>query len=363
MRVFYDHQAFVMQSHGGISRYFCEIASRLPALGCEVQVIAPLHSNKHLHAVQSIDLIGTYVPPLRFTAATRRALNRILSAALLKRRADKGVLHQTYYQTDMRVRAGKRIVTVYDMIHERFPRDFKTRDSTPAIKPIAVAHADHVICISESTRKDLIDMFGVPREKTSVIYLASDFERTAIRTQTRTGPPYLAYVGLRGGYKNFSTLLEAYAGSRELNTTFDLVCFGGRAFTQAEQKAIAASGLQKRVRQLSGDDSELKQHYANAELFVYPSLYEGFGIPPLEAMTLGCPVACANTSSLPEVVGDAAELFDPHNVESLTAALHRALKPARRSELIERGHARVKEFSWDRCARETLKVYKMVSDA
>ena len=350
-----------MQSHGGISRYFCEIASRLPGLGCDVQVIAPLHSNRHLHESQGVDLIGAYVPPIRFTAATRRALNRMLSSIMLKRRAGNGILHQTYYQTDTRVRPGKRIVTVYDMIHERFPEDFKSRDSTPVNKPIAVARADHVICISESTRKDLIDMFGVPREKTSVIYLASDFEQATLSVQARTGRPYLAYVGLRGGYKNFIKLLEAYAGSRELNTTLDLVCFGGRAFTPAEQKAISAAGLQECVRQLSGNDQELKQYYANAELFVYPSLYEGFGIPPLEAMTMGCPVACANTSSLPEVVGDAAELFDPHDVGSLAAALHRALDRERRRELIERGYARVKEFSWDRCARETLKVYEMVS--
>lgn len=361
MKVFYDHQAFVMQSHGGISRYFCELASRLPALGCETQIIAPLHFNKHLRAANGIDLVGTYVPPIRYTAATRRVLNRLLAAAIIKRRVAKGVLHQTYYNMDADAGSARRIVTVYDMIHERFPEDCKTRDLTREHKPVAVARADHVICISENTRKDLVDIFGVPREKTSVIYLACDFSQASGTVKRQSNRPYLAYVGLRRGYKNFNALLEAYAASRELSESLDLVCFGGGVFTSAEQAAIVASGLQKRVHQVSGNDDALKQHYANAVAFVYPSMYEGFGIPPLEAMTMGCPVVCANTSSLPEVVGNAAEMFDPHDVAGLTAAILRALDPERRRELVNLGFTRVKEFSWDRCARETLEVYKAVS--
>jgi glycosyltransferase involved in cell wall biosynthesis len=173
---------------------------------------------------------------------------------------------------------------------------------------------------------------------------------------------YILYVGARGGYKNFTNFLRAYSSSPSLRGTFGVVCFGGGEFCLSERKLLASLGLgEDKIVQLPGDDSVLAGLYSRAAVLVYPSLYEGFGIPPLEAMSFDCPVICSNTSSLPEVVGDAAELFDPSEPENIRIAIERVvMSAARTNALIALGRERIKNFSWDRCARETFTVYQRV---
>ena len=141
-----------------------------------------------------------------------------------------------------------------------------------------------------------------------------------------------------------------------------MVAFGGGHFNGREKTLVRSLGLnENQVRQMSGDDAVLCAIYRQASLFVYPSLYEGFGIPPLEAMSLDCPVACSNTSSMPEVVGNAAIQFDPYEVDSIANALEAVVtNSALQADLRQRGRDRLQAFSWDRCALETLNVYRKV---
>jgi glycosyltransferase involved in cell wall biosynthesis len=165
---------------------------------------------------------------------------------------------------------------------------------------------------------------------------------------------------MRGAYKNFANLLSAYGSSPTLRKDFDLIAFGSSSFTQQENESIRNLGLtSSQVRHLSGDDALLGHMYRTAVAFIYPSLYEGFGIPPLEAMGFGCPVLCANTSSIPEVVGEAGWYFDPNRIEAIADAMERvALSTEFRLELVALGNERVRQFSWDRCAAETLDLYR-----
>ena len=174
--------------------------------------------------------------------------------------------------------------------------------------------------------------------------------------------PYLFYVGDRHGYKNFEGLLEAYTSSGLLRNNFNLVCFGGGRFTAEQKQLISEHGLSyQQVTQVIGNDVELARHYQQAAAFVYPSLYEGFGIPLLEAMTLDCPVVCSNTSSIPEVVGNAGEYFDPNNPEEIAFAIERVVgSSSHRSELINLGRDRCAQFSWKKCAEETLHIYRSI---
>jgi len=228
------------------------------------------------------------------------------------------------------------------------------------MKRIATQRADHVICISECTRKDLLEFFYLPEDKVSVVYLGFDRLNPVISTVDFKNKPYLLYVGQRRGYKNFEGFLRAYASSAWLRNNFDVVCFGGGIFSREETKLFEEFRLSgDQLIQVNGSDSKLANFYRDAALFVYPSLYEGFGIPPLEAMSLDCPVACSNSSSIPEVVGDAGEYFDPNDTESMRTAMERVLNStSRRAELIERGRLRCTHFSWARCAEETLAVYR-----
>ena len=218
----------------------------------------------------------------------------------------------------------RRVLTIYDLIHERYPNSFINSVGTTRPKKIAANRADHVICISESTRRDLVEYCGVPEERTSVIYLGVDPNfGQVINTTERLNPrPFLLYVGARGGYKNFNGLVKAFAKSERLRQEFDLLCFGGGAISSSELELAMALGLRpNQLIQIGGSDNILVSLYKQASALVYPSLYEGFGIPPLEAMTVGCPVICSNSSSLPEVVGDAAETFNPLDMEAILAAL------------------------------------------
>jgi glycosyltransferase involved in cell wall biosynthesis len=171
--------------------------------------------------------------------------------------------------------------------------------------------------------------------------------------------PFILYVGQRCPHKNFPVLLNAYCHSPGVHREFGLVCFGGEPFTKEEKQLLARHGLQQRACQVSGTDEELAGHYSRASLLVYPSLYEGFGLPLLEAMHYGCPVVASRTASLPEVGGDAAAYFDPSSEDDLAAAMARVLSDAAlRMRMIDKGYGREKQFSWDTCASQTLALYK-----
>lgn len=362
VNIFYDYQIFSQQSYGGISRYFVEMAKQI---GCHddfsVRIFSPLYINKYLGGTHS-PTIGIAVPDLKKTAFIRNIVNKIFTDIGLKILAPN-IIHETYYSKSSSRSSAKRVITVYDMIHEKFPESYPAQDKTREMKRHAVQRADHVICISENTRRDLIEFLGVPEEKTSVVYLGYTLNaKPDPSIPAVASMPYILYVGQRGGYKNFKALLRVYAASLLLKNEFNLICFGGGDFTHQELALIDSLNLGvAKVVQISGGDGVLAAMYNSAAVFVYPSLYEGFGIPPLEAMSHDCPVVCANTSSLPEVVGDAAEFFDPAEDSTMRAAIERVVsKPEHAAVLVAKGRKRIMQFSWEKCARDTVDVYKKI---
>ena len=366
MRIAFDYQIFVRQMYGGVSRYAYELAVELAtACGQEVAVISPLYINRYLaNARPELKVIGVPVPRLPKTGRIYHAISSLLSWPAI-RYFHPDIVHETYYSARrMAPKSAKVVLTVYDMIHEKFNKHFSLDDPTSREKILAVGRADHIICISEQTRQDLIEMMGVDPAKTSVVHLGFTLTSQSDLAQKAEKParPFLLYVGNRGGHKNFDGLVKAYAASTQLRNDFDLVCFGGGRYTSNEKDLFQRNGLSLEcVRQVSGDDATLTGYYKVASAFVYPSLYEGFGIPPLEAMNFNCPVVCSNVSSIPEVVGNAAEMFNPNDPESIRMAIERVMGgETLRATLITRGQERIKHFSWERCAQETLDVYRRV---
>lgn len=362
--VAYDHYAFIAQAFGGVSRYFTEIATYVPKHSAlQTHVVAPLHLNQHL-ANAKVSKSAVY-QPWRFRGSDRlnQVAARLVSPLLLRlRRPD--IVHWTGYFPPQKAPPGTRtVVTVFDMIHELMPDLIAPGDKTGQFKRQSVAAADHVICISESTKRDLQRLYNVPDGIITVTHLAASPIFAAADTSgylRAAGRPYLLYVGNRGGYKGFDRTLRAFAASPRLRREVDLIAFGGPPFNTSERELICSLGLASGlVRHVRGDDNRLAEHYRQARAFVYPSQYEGFGIPPLEAMGCGCPVACADTSSIPEVVGDAALLFDPLQVDSIRDALETlCLDEAAREHYVCSGARRAQQFSWDRCARETATAYE-----
>ncbi len=358
MKVTFDSQIFTLQEYGGISRYICSLACHLDEIeGVDANIVAPLYINAYLNKLSKKLVTGIKISRVAKTGMIVHLCSLFLARNLIARHAPQ-IIHETYFSPKLMAPKGiPTILTVYDMIDELFAS--KIVNKYLDWKRIASQRADHVICISECTRRDLIKLYDLPEDKVSVVYLGFDALIPSVAKIEKT-KPYLFYVGHRGGYKNFEGFLRAYAHSSWLSTQFDVLCFGGGAFSNVEKALFKELNVSdEQLHQMTGNDEQLACYYRDAALFIYPSLYEGFGIPPLEAMSLGCPVACSNTSSIPEVVGDAAEYFDPNDSQSIRAAIELVLTSTeRQTDLINKGYERCTQFTWERCAQETLAVYK-----
>lgn len=360
--VAFDHQIFTQQVHGGVSRYFVRLAEHLPECNVAPKVIAPLHVNAYLAEAENGVQAGIKLPLTPFTRRAAVAVDRLLHQPMAAA-ADAQIVHQTYYSTArIAARRAKVVITVYDMIHELYPEHFADR-STTAKKAAAVRRADHIFCISESTRRDLLRFFPDAADRSSVTLLGFDQPGGAPAGDQEARRPdeesYLLYVGERGGYKNFASLVEAYHASSKVSRNVRLICVGGGPFTPSERELIRSTRLEDRIERRDADDALLYALYRGAEAFVYPSVYEGFGIPPLEAMANDCPAIVCRSSSLPEVCNDAAEYFVAGSRDSLVAALENVvLSNSRATELRAAGRNNLKRFSWGTTAAATAAVYQ-----
>jgi glycosyltransferase involved in cell wall biosynthesis len=271
------------------------------------------------------------------------------------------------------LRRGASVVTVHDLSFLMVPEcaDAGLRAHLERVVPASVAAADFVTADSENTRNDIITLLDVPPERVEVVYagLEPSFRRVedphlleAIRRKYRLHFPFILHVGVIEPRKNLTRLVQAYALIRErTRLPHKLVIAGGLGWLYNE--------VFREVEDLHlGDDvffpgfvpdQDLPALYSLADVVAYPSLYEGFGFPPLEAMACGTPVVCSNTSSLPEVVGDAALSVAPTDVEALADALVSVLDDSRlRAELVTKGHARAKLFTWESSARKLVECFE-----
>jgi len=360
----YDYQTFLLQEYGGISRYFYEIATNISkSEEFDVKIISPIYVNQYLKNCDSVKVVGKYMPKIPKTGKVLHKLNVAVTRMLLHKKPPD-ILHETYYlKQKLSPKKTPTVITVYDMIHEKFRTFFPSTNMTN-IKAQAIKRADHIICISENTKKDLIEILGINSQNISVVYLGNSLKTNIFPiTDNKIKQPYILYVGLRNKHKNFTNLLEAYASSSLLKNNFKLVCFGGGRFSNTELEKIKRLNLtHNKVLQVSGSDDVLANFYTYASAFIYPSLYEGFGIPPLEAMSFRCPVICSNVSSIPEVTGDAAEYFDPNDIDSIKSSIEIIVNsPTKSDVLIARGIKRIKKFSWENCAKQTQAVYASLS--
>jgi glycosyltransferase involved in cell wall biosynthesis len=288
---------------------------------------------------------------------------------------DATLFHATEHLL-MPLRGVPSVLTVHDLIFRHLPEHHKTlnRWYLNWTMPLYCRRADQIIAISHATQRDLIAAYDVPPEKITVIHEAADPRfrpqppEAVEAVRTRYGLPerYLLSVGTIEPRKNLTRLLEAFEALHAEGLTDALVVVGGRGWLYDDFFARLERSPAREAVLFPGyvPDADLPPIYAGAQALAFPSLYEGFGLPVLEAMACGAPVVCSNTSSLPEVAGDAALLFDPHDVTAITQALHRLLSDdTLHADLQQRGLDRAATFSWDRVAAETEAVYNIVSDA
>ena len=364
MKVLYDHQIFSTQIFGGISRYFQELSSQI-ALYKNVKIEFALKISNNFYLDNDCIKFYPFLKNYHFRGKVRLIyfINKIYTIYKLVRR-DFDVFHPTYYDTYFLKFIGNRklVLTVYDMIHEKFPENFSELDKTSENKKLLATKAYRIIAISESTKQDLIEIFDINPLKIEVIYLANSLQLDKnAENKIKLPKEYILYVGSRGGYKNFMTFLSSVTKILNSDNNLHLVCAGGGKFDDKENTYISNNNLENKLLQFNIDDKTLSYFYSNAKAFIFPSLYEGFGIPVLEAFACGCPLICSNTSSLPEIASDAAVYFDPSDEKSIETAVFNVLNHQELSaSMIEKGYIRLKFFSWEKTAQLTEKIYQSI---
>jgi glycosyltransferase involved in cell wall biosynthesis len=385
MHILYDHQIFTQQNYGGISRYFCELMERFsldPDLQCTLAL--RYSRNENLRSRPSLDqywsgkspLLSSQIFPFirqitHVDILNRLRINRRESVRLL-RKQDFDLFHPTYYNPNFLKYLGKKpfVLTVHDMIHELYPAYFSPRDPVAVWKKQLIEEADSVIAISQNTRNDIIRFTDVDPDCISVIYHGNPFEFVEPSHREDESPgvlsiekSYLLFVGNRYGYKNFNFFIASVAKLLKNNEGLQVYCAGGGPFTPGEVNLLKELNILSKVHYIRINDAVMKYLYKNAQAFIFPSLYEGFGLPVLEAFSCGCPVVLSNSSSLSEIAGDAASYIDPDDAESLARGIESVLSDRQyREDLIRKGYERLKFFSWEKTAQQTKRVYANLSD-
>ncbi len=369
MRILLDPQIFGQQTYGGISRYYTEIFSELEKRK-DVEVILPIDYTDNFYLKTSKLLSKN---KLRASLYSILAFLKISTKTLRKKQTEKllgqlcrdsnfDVFVPTYYNPYFLELIEEKpfVLTVYDMIHEIFPQYFSDDPyRVTEYKKQLIYKATRIIAVSKNTKNDILKIFpDIDAEKIHVIYHGSSI-KIENHIKVKLPPNYILYVGSRADYKNFKFLVDAVSPILKENPDLILLAAGGGIFTDDEINYIHKKALSKQIHQKNFEENELGQFYKNANFFIFPSQYEGFGIPVLEAMACGCPIILSNSASFPEVAGDAGIYFDNNSENDLRRKIRLLLDNDNlRKEFSRKGLEQVKKFDWEVAAEQCLHVYR-----
>lgn len=382
MKVLYDLQAFDMQTHGGVSRCFAELYSHRPAF-VDAHISVKETDNVYLQELgfppkgilyknflcdkdtklkHFLFKLKYNIKYGKFSRLDKRPLINLFETERVLKKGDFDIFHPTFFDDYFLPFLGKKpfVITVHDMIPEIFSIDKHQVEQKLAIIP----KATHIVAVSERTKQDLVRIMHVPEEKVSVIYHGSDEEPYTPSTTAPIAEEYILFVGTRYEYKNFKAFCKSCVGILKRHPQLKIVCTGV-PFSPEEIQFFESLGIKERmVHKFVQTSQELLDLYHYAFTFVYPSKYEGFGIPILEAYKADCPVMLNRASCFPEIAGDAAVFFDLNSeksdFEEQFETLYR-LTGDERGELIQRQRERMKLYSWSKSAAQLADVYKEVS--
>lgn len=384
MNLLYDYQAFDMQTYGGVSRSFIELINGLNARGNSCKIGIKESSNVYLPLS---DVVGDDIRPREYRYnkwfgheqyfhgedRLKRAIFKIVGYDLnpnrgycinLLKHGKFDVFHPTFYDDYFLdyLKDKPFVLTVHDMMPELFPEYFDCSDFQIIQKRKLCPLAAHIHVPSQRTKSDLINILNVEPDKISVI-------PHGYRAETKVTPikdeyichPYILYVGARYAYKNFISFVHECARVMKDIPDLKVLCTG-YDFENEELQLFAALGVENRFRHLFVNDEELNYLYRNAVCFVFPSLYEGFGLPILEAYANNCPVMLNNTSCFPEIAGDAAIYFEMEksgksDFYEKFSYLYK-LSSEDRQKLIDAGIKRLSMYSWSKASEQLEMVYQ-----
>ena len=360
MKIAFDYTIFMIQKYGGISRYFMELSKALSQdINCKI--IAPISINGHLNEVNQ-NLFNlkklSKIPPYSTKLIT---YSNFITSSIYMNLWKPDIIHKTYFN-DHHYKSikAKKILNVWDLSHEIYPELYsKNKNWRPKKKSLELA--DHVICSSHKTKNDLEKYYNFDLNKTSVVYQGVN-QSINPKNVNYDKKKYLLYVGSRLKYKNFENLLRALSINKQILDDFQLICFGEEKINQLEKDLIKSLGLnEKNILFISGNDQKLHEHYLNATALIYPSKNEGFGFPPLEAMSFGCPVISSNNTAILEATNLPEYSFDPELPKDIALKIENIIySKSNINFLISHGLERIKNLSWKKTSQDALNVYKKI---
>ena len=378
MKILYDYQAFYMQTFGGVSNSFVRLIEHLPK-DAEARIAVSECNNIHLISSNLGKFAKAKQTEYQFLFTGHYKLKRMayewysnkfpMQTSLGRnvhcsekalRDGDFDVFHPTFYDNYFLRYLGDKpfVLTVHDMISELFSLK-QNRQSVLKRKLVNKAH--HIVAVSEKTKQDLMNLMNVRDDKITVIYHGIDKKRYA-KSQPLVDVPYLLYVGNRKEYKNFMPMMRSLLNTLDRHKDIHVVCTGPD-FDKMEISFFDAHHITERIIHLKPDDKGMDNLYENALCFIFPSMYEGFGIPILESWKAGCPVLLNSTSCFPEIAGDAAVFFHLTEKESdLADVMEKFLSMTEREKaaLKKRQLQRLEDFSWEKSAKKLYDVYQQV---
>jgi len=355
MRILYDHQAF-LQRYGGVSRYFTSIIKRFE-IDNEIEPVLPYFYSDNAYYPYKRNIIK-----FNFKGKYKiyNLLNRNISIKYLRKNIS--LFHPTYFDPYfINDYHGPFVITIHDMIHDIFPTYLSDKKTANNIKFLA-QKASKIITVSGNTKNDILKYIdNISENKIDVIYHSTDLKYTENSPPFYSNKPYLLYVGERHSYKNFIFFLLAI---KDLLKKYDinLLCAGGPCLSNKEKKLLKDTEMNSKVLHIPiKSDTQLANLYHYAIAFCYPSLYEGFGIPILEAFACGCPAIISNTSCFPEIAGNNALYFNPKDSINIYETIEFLIKNTSiRTDLIQCGYNRVQQFSWEISSENTKRTYMSV---
>lgn len=381
MKILYDFQAFFWQKYGGVSNCFVQLIKNLPCsvdyeVGlCEsdnihlrdsgILNVSPclnpadkFITDKHFYGQGNLYKLYSQIFP-RYTSFGR---NKLCSINAIKQ-GDFDVFHPTSFDNYfLKYLNGKPfVITVHDMIPELFCGKRK-EETINSVKATLCRDAAHIVVVSENTKKDLINILNIPEEKITVIYHGAPNSVGTSSQKPIIKGKYILYVGGRGGYKKFSLMIKSIKDVLKRHRELSIVCTG-EEFKRQEIELFKDLGIAERMIHYHPTDTELLNIYANAECFIFSSVYEGFGIPILEAYQAQCPVLLNHKSCFPEIAQDAALYFNlDDNQSDLETVLESffQMDTIEKEQLIKKQTDRLHFFSWLDSARKLAEVYKEV---
>jgi glycosyltransferase involved in cell wall biosynthesis len=361
MKIFYDHYIFSYLRFGGISTYFNALLDNIPQENWYTSTI--FSNNQQIKELNKVKTFRVF-PNFDFRGQERLMCSLNMPYTKYKLRSiNWDIFHATRYLTPFLgfIRNKPTVVTVHDLIYEVFynDKDIPHRKKIIKMEKENVMQADKIIAVSEYTKNDIINIWGIDENKIKVIYHGINKNKMTISKKRSIANPYVLFVGGgRGKNKNFEHLVESFSFLTRKFNDIKLVCTGP-AFRKNEVDMLYTYKIMDKVVNIYATTQEMAQLYHDAEMLIVPSYYEGFGFPVLEAMVYDCPVLLSNTSCLPEIAKKAAIYFNPYNSEEMYEKMVDIINSSElKKNLALLGNKRLNDFSWQKCANEHIALYK-----